>query len=207
MPSSGIWFQPRVAAAGARVRLRAKVTHGVARSSTVSTRSWLSATSMPSGTGDSPRRLREGRCGSCSNRTVLTTMSCTGETTLGQEAGRAVLRRRRSGLGEHVVIDGRFLRPAEVRPVGRDPSRPREDPRMACATSTFARLVGDGRRGPGAGAESAGLEDVMIEPAIIHADPLGLLVAFGAGSAVVPVPCVLPPRPGLPVHGTRGFGR
>ncbi len=116
----------------------------------------------------------------------------TGETHSVQELVELAFAAADLDWEKHVVIDERFLRPAEVDLLVGDPAKAEktlgwhrevEFPALVqMMVEADLALVKSQR----------GLALVMAGLAAIHADPLGLLVAFGAGMLSFLSPCVLP---------------
>ena len=140
-----------------------------------------------------------GPCGSCSSRTSPTTTSSRPARPT-RCASCAAWPSQRSDLDweQHVVIDEKFLRPAEVDLLVGDPSKAHEvlgwEPEVdfpglvAMMVEADMDLVRRTLR--------EGRAPALSSPAAISADPLGVLAAFGAGILSFLSPCVLPLVPG-----------
>ena len=112
--SLGHPLQPRVASPRARVRHPQDHQRGGSHRATDSTTSCTSATSTRNGTGAS-RPTTCGPCGSCCSRTSPMTSSSRRGKPTPCASSVAWPSRRPVWIGsEHVVIDDKFLRPAEV---------------------------------------------------------------------------------------------
>ena len=100
---------------------------------------------------------------------------------------------------QHVVVDERFLRPAEVDLLVGDPSKAEQALGWHRDVDFPGLVDDDGRSRPGAGPQPIALSRSATGiPVIatITADPFGVLVAFGAGILSFLSPCVLPLVPG-----------
>ena len=140
--------QPREPPPRPRVRAPARSPTASPRSSSACRTSCASATSTPSATGASPATTSR-RCGSCSSRTSPTTTSSPPARPT-RSASSCELAFDHVGLDweNHVVIDERFFRPAEVDLLVGDSQQGPREARLEAQDVVRRAGADDGRRRP-----------------------------------------------------------